>query len=237
MNFMNKQDLERAAMQKLTPVVPIDQKATPLLNYSLTDLGNAERFVYLNGDRVSFCPPTKKWLFFDGKRHVVDERQQIRTLAQQVGVDLLQQAVLAKDDMARKFAMSSMDSRRVSAMLTEAAPRMVVMAEELDSDPYLLNCQNGTVDLRTGKLHEHDRSNYITKIVICDYVPGAKCPLFLTFLDRIFGGGPDAGEADLRRAEHLIKYLQRAIGYSLTGVTVEKEIGRASCRERVFVGV
>jgi putative DNA primase/helicase len=70
---------------------------------------------------------------------------------------------------------------------------------------------NGTLELDTGKLRPHSREDYLTKLVHVDYTPDAQCPRWLTFLKEILG-------------EHLVDYIQRALGYSLTGSTTEKAV-------------
>jgi putative DNA primase/helicase len=87
-----------------------------------------------------------------------------------------------------------------------------------------LNFNNGTVDLKDGRLYPHDRGQFISKMVKYAYRPAATCPTFLRFLERIMGITPDASEGQLQRAERLIAYLQKAIGYSLTGTTCEKAV-------------
>jgi putative DNA primase/helicase len=81
-----------------------------------------------------------------------------------------------------------------------------ISSEELDRNQWLLNVNNGTIDLATGKLDPHDKDNFITKIAPVDYSPKAKCPQWDKFLSQIMKGN---------RA--MIDFLQRAIGYSLTG--------------------
>jgi putative DNA primase/helicase len=98
-------------------------------------------------------------------------------------------------------------------MLKLAQSEMPVALDDLDCDPYLLNVKNGTLDLRTGKLKPHDRDDRITKLVPIDFDPNAKCPTFNTFLLEVCGG--DVGLRD---------YLQRVIGYSLTGITKEQNL-------------
>jgi putative DNA primase/helicase len=109
-------------------------------------------------------------------------------------------------------------------MLSMAECEIFVRPEELDSDPYLLNFLNGTVDLRTARLRPHARKDFITKVVRYEFQTSARCPRWLAFLDQIMGGGPDVGEGQLARASRLVDYLQRALGYSLTGCTIEKAV-------------
>jgi putative DNA primase/helicase len=111
------------------------------------------------------------------------------------------------------WAITSESEPRLRAMLNLAAsePGVPVTPEELDADPLLLNCKNGTVDLRTGALRPNRREDLITKEVPVVFDPAATCPTFDAFLDHIFAGNA-----------RVIGFLQRAIGYSLTGDTTEQ---------------
>jgi putative DNA primase/helicase len=82
--------------------------------------------------------------------------------------------------------------------------------DNLDTDPWLLNVDNGTIDLRTGLMREHRRDDLITKMALVIFDPNAKAPTWDAFLDRAMGGSQD-----------LVSYLQRMIGYSLTGAILE----------------
>jgi putative DNA primase/helicase len=86
-----------------------------------------------------------------------------------------------------------------------------VQPSRLDADPWLLNVANGTLDLRTGKLRSHRRSDLITRLAPVRWNPAADCPRWKAFLDEIF-------DEDVA----LIEYVQRAAGYSLTGDTSER---------------
>jgi putative DNA primase/helicase len=110
-------------------------------------------------------------------------------------------------------ASSSEKATRVKAMieLATAEEGVPVTPQDLDADPCLLNVLNGTVDLRTGTLYEHRRSDLITKIAPVVYDPRAMCPTWLAFQQRIMGGN-----------EELIAFKQRAVGYALTGLVTEK---------------
>ena len=70
----------------------------------------------------------------------------------------------------------------------------------------------------------HNPDHFITKLVHYNYNPDAECPLFLTVIARLMGNHPDASDPELERAERMVGYLQRALGYSLTATTEEKAI-------------
>ncbi len=107
-----------------------------------------------------------------------------------------------------KWAKKSEGDPRMSAILSIARsePGIPVLPDALDRDPMLLNCKNGTLDLRTGELRPHRREDLITKCVSVEYDPTAECRVWLAFLDKIMGGKSD-----------MVAFLQRAVGYSLTG--------------------
>src|SRR5262249_33652879 len=95
--------------------------------------------------------------------------------------------------------------------LAQSEAGMAIAMEELDADPWRFNVQNGTVDLRTGTLQPHAREDFITKMAPVDYDREAVCPFFERLLNRLFGKVPA-----------IRAYLQRILGYSLTGLTTEQ---------------
>ena len=201
-----------------------EKQAPNLLAGIHRDHGNAERLIAMYGPELRYCHAFKKYLGFDAQRWRVDETGHARDLAKLTIVEFLRQAVAAGLEPAQKFAKESLDSKRISNMLLEAQSGLSISPADLDTHPYLLNFTNGTVDLRDGRLYPHDRGQFITKMVRYAYRPAATCPTFLRFLERIIGITPDASEGLLQRAERLIAYLQKAIGYSLTGTTCEKAV-------------
>ena len=108
------------------------------------------------------------------------------------------------------WGKKSAGKSRIEAMVGLARNFMRVEAKQLDSDPWKLNVQNGTLDLRTGALHPHNPIDFITRVAPVVYAPGQPTPWWDYFLARVL---PDLET----RA-----YLQRAIGYSLTGETSEQ---------------
>jgi len=90
-------------------------------------------------------------------------------------------------------------------------PDLITTADQLDRDAMLLNCLNGTIDLTTGALKKHDPADLITRIVNIEYNSLAECPVFLKFIKWAMQGDME-----------LVSYLQRLIGYCLTGLTSEQ---------------
>jgi putative DNA primase/helicase len=195
-----------------------------LLAQGFHDSGNAERLILLHGHELRYCHAFKKWLIYDRRRWAIDKTDQSRKLAKQTIVAFMEQAIEARNEPAEKFARLSLDSKRITNMLSMAECEAFVTSDQLDQDIWLLNFLNGTVDLRTGKLRRHDPGELITKLVHCEYRQDAECPIFLAALGRMMGAGPDASEAELERADRLVSYLQKALGYSLTGSTSEKVV-------------
>jgi putative DNA primase/helicase len=184
-----------------------------------TDLGNARRFVAQHGDEVRYCYAWKKWLVWDGTRWRLDENGQVERRAKSTALQIYAEASRTGDDSLRKelvgWARASESRSRLVAMVevAKSEPTIPVSPEELDSDPWLLNCSNGTIDLRTGELLPPWKENLCTKIVPIIYDPTAKCPKFKKFLGRI-----------LKNNAELINFLQRACGYSLTGSIAEQAL-------------
>jgi len=182
---------------------------------AFTDAANAGRFVKLFQDMARFNANRRKWLIWDGKRWATDERGKVMEMAEQTSRGILQEAAAEQDgDQAAKLAKwgaASLDKPQLVNMLMLAQHKLAIVMEELDRDSYLLNCQNGTLDLRTGELRGHRRTDLITRIVNADYNPAAKCPTWDAFLNRVM----------LENSE-MVRFLQRCIGYSLTGTTKEQ---------------
>ncbi len=132
--------------------------------FNLTDLGNAERLVHHFGDRIRYCHAWKKWLIWDGVRWVVDHTDQIRQLAKKVIRKIYREAEAVSDPSKRqaiaKHAMSSESDKRIRAMIALAESELPITPEELDRDPWLLTCLNGTLDLRTNTLHAPSQGGF-----------------------------------------------------------------------------
>ncbi len=182
--------------------------------FNLTDLGNAERFVAHHGEAVRYCYPWRKWLVWTGARWERDEAGRVYRLAKETVRNIYREASDEEDEARRKalakHARASESETRIRAMVELAKPEIPASPDELDADPWLLNAETGTIDLRTGELREHRREDLITKIAPVEYDPDAAAPTWEAFLGRVLPG------------EELRRFVQRATGYSATGSTSEQ---------------
>lgn len=199
-----------------------DHKAPALLRlmpgaFQLTETGNAERFVAQHRDRVRYCPPRRKWLLWDGHRWAWDERADVQRLGKATIRSIYGEAERANGEEFRKaigkHARDSEKAARRQAMLALAQSEigMPVLPTELDADPWALNCQNGTINLRTGELRPHRREDLLTKMTSVEYCADARHDLWDRYLIDATGGDTE-----------LSAYLQRAVGYALQGTVTEK---------------
>lgn len=193
---------------------------TPMFN----DAGNAERIRLLYGDDLLYSVAEHAWYIYDGKRWKRDALLEAQWLTKQTMLEFLRQAVAANKDAAVNFARSCFEQKRISPALTSLQPELATTVDAFDCSLHLLNFANGTVDLRTGELRPHARTDMITRLIPYNYVPDARCCCFKAFLSRLMGYAPDAEEAVLRAADDKLDYLQIALGYSVSGETREKVV-------------
>jgi putative DNA primase/helicase len=203
--------------QHLKIVDPSDISAVVSPFALLAELDAARLFAERYDDRIRYCPGAGGWLVWDGQRWRRDDDGAIFRL---IGAftDLIAELAsgISNLDERRRvlsFAIALRRRRGVEsiAVLASALDGVAIGDPQcFDADPYLLNVANGTIDLRTGELRGHNREDLITKVVSIRYEPEALCPRWLQFLEEMFGGD---------RAT--IDFLQRALGYSLTGLAKE----------------
>jgi putative DNA primase/helicase len=183
-------------------------------DYTRSDLGNAERFLDKYGDKVRWCPARKAWFLYDDTRWAPDERGHVVKLAHETARSIFQDAAHEEDGAKQKeiakFAVLAQNKTRIDGMLSQAKPYLAVSMDELDRDPWDLNCKNGTLDLRSGDLRAHDPADLVTRLAPVAYDPTARCPRFKKFLKETL---VDDG---------VISFMKRYTGYTLTGITRER---------------
>ncbi len=185
--------------------------------FYLTDVGNAKRLVKQHGAALRYCYPFSNWLSWDGKRWQLDVTGEAERRAKDTIARVRIEAALLEDKANRtalwNHARNSESDSRLRAMLSQARSEVgiAIKPDDLDSNPLLLNVNNGTLNLQNGELRPHRQADLITKLAPVDYDPHADCPMWESFLATIMGSKPG-----------LTNFLRRAIGYSLTGDTSER---------------
>lgn len=212
------------------PAAKAQDPQPDLTGYPHTDTGNAERLVALYGADIHFCTEMKKWLVWDGQRWAIDEVQRVKQMAKRVARLLYLQAGEIGDkefrEATERHARKSESASGINRALecAEHEPGVPIGVAELDRHPWLLNCQNGVLDLKTRDITPHDRSFLITKLCHLNYNPDALCERFLKFLFWAMGAPQNEDSEPAERTTHLIGFLQRAFGYSLTGDVSAKAV-------------
>lgn len=207
---LGDRDLQKIA-RSIGKKEPLPQ---PLLQ--VNDITLAERFAQIEEADLRYVPQWRKWLVWDGRRWAPDVTLEAerRVEAMINGLFGLLDAVPNADDRERIFKPLNRyaNHRRLGDILNRARSniRMVVTPDKLDDDPWLFNVDNGTLDLRTFDLLPHDSDRLLTKRSPIHYDPEAEAPRWKRFIDDICKSDSDLGE-----------FLQRAVGYSLVGVTQE----------------
>jgi putative DNA primase/helicase len=181
----------------------------------LNDIGNGLRLAWRHGHRLRYVSEWG-WLAWDGKTWQKD-RGETAEACKETARSIFAEAAACEDDPRRatiaKFAAVTSNLWKWQAMEKSASslPTISARPDQFDTNPWLLNCQNGILDLKTGELQPHDPAAMLSKITGTDYDPGGRCPLWLAFLDRVFSGD-----------QELINFVQKATGYSLAGNTGEQ---------------
>jgi len=188
-------------------------------NRPCTDMGNSERLVDQFGSEIRYCHSYKSWFIWNYQegRWKKDVNGIIYRISKDVTRRILVEASKWEDiGVGKKFSAWAFQCEcrtHQDGMITLAQndKKIIVSPDELDQDDYLFNMRNGTFNLKTFELQQHDKKLNISKLADYECDPKAKCPQFLKFLTRTFPDNPK-----------IIAYLQRAVGYSLTGSTIEQ---------------
>lgn len=193
----------------LAPVVKIGKRRQPDPDDEpLTELGFARRLVEKHGEHLRYVVPWNRWLIWDGARWAPDAdghvQRCMKVIAREVHTSLIESNAEADVIRAAKRAESN-SGVKGALTLASTEPEIAITPERLDAHPYLLNCANGIVDLRTGERLDHDPALLLTKMAGAPYEPDAEGAVFRDFLERI---QPD---------EDMRLFIQRLLGLSLEG--------------------
>ena len=225
-------DLKRAAVEREKATAELD-KAAARLNVSgetlrelaflpATDTGNAQRLKLVQGDNIKYLPEKGRgcaWVVWDGKKWVARYESGLYDTVSEI-MEISQNAALvyasSTDSTGKlyKFLVNSCNQSKIDSCLKRARGMFEGSISDFDNDGYLLNVQNGIVDLKTGELLPHERERFCSKICRAEFLPelvGCSSLWTKTLADII----PDEGER---------RYLQKWAGYMLIGSAPEEKL-------------
>jgi putative DNA primase/helicase len=178
--------------------------ASLIERYGESDAMNAHALVAWTDGRIKYAPGLGfyVWNGRTWERSEVKVRQEIHRM----GAALV---LAGKLQESKGFTMTT----RIDALMTElrSVPSVYVAVQDFDNRPDLLSFHNGTVELRTGRLRPHAKEDMLTYCLALDYDEHAQCGRWEAFLREIMPGMPE-----------MPAYLQRLVGYGVTGNTDEQ---------------
>lgn len=186
---------------------------------SWDDTGNGQRFLDRYGDIVKYTYVKKKFYVYDGTVWKEDNEGLVYKLMDLVVEDMKNETIKVSDDMDEEEAMkawkkhvkASRSNRAKKSMLEEIKHNVSILPEHFDSNDMLLNLENGYLDLTSGKVMDHDKEKLFSMKANAEYSDKYSPDTWLSFLNDIFAQDQD-----------MINFLQRAVGYSLTGSAKEQ---------------
>lgn len=233
-----KVDFEAGLPQYLPPYESLPEIDRQLAKVDRSDWGNSVRLVARYGHNLTFVTKAG-WCGWTGQRwSLLRGPTMAHRYSQKITRDIRGEVLAAmaegprddekpKDFLDRikkyyKFAIDSGNTNRIAAIMREAVTDLEKDMDVFDTHPFLLNVQNGTLNLKAEYngdedfdgivLEEHNREHYITKLARVSYDRHADAPTFNKFIKEIL---PD---------DEIRLFLQRYFGYCLTGDTGKQVI-------------
>lgn len=207
--------LEAMARDPLQAERSARRAAEPVGDRPLTDVGNAERVARRHGIDLRWCEAWGSWLYWTGSRWERDQRGElVRRVVDTVRHLAAEASETAEEGRRRALLQHALRSEAVgkidaAAKLLRAQPGIAVVPADLDADHWIANAPNGAIDLRTGGLRRALREDLCTKVLGTAYDPTAEAPSWRAFLE------------DVQPDKEVREFLQRLVGYSITGVIRE----------------
>ena len=179
--------------------------------YTWDALGLRLLFADTYKDVARYVPESKEWYVYNGK---VWQKDVGGLYVQRFAVDLIEHLLDCrkniKDEQLQevwlRFITNNMAKKHRDVIIKDSASVYPVSINEFDKNPFILNCQNCTLDLMSMKQNPHRAEDYLTKITNVSIDLNAKCNRWIKFIDEVM-------QNDMDKA----KFLQKALGYTLTG--------------------
>ena len=212
-------ELQKAILQANVKNEVNNKNDDPNQEKQASDVGNAIRLVDLFGDNLRFVTEFKKWIYWDGNRWIFDADGHLMRCAKYTAKSIIKEISdemdITKRSLLMKHSRNSENQPRLNAMieLSQSEEGVSISQSILDQNKYLLGVNNGVINLKTGTFMSNSKDEYITKRATVKYDSKSTCPRWLKFLNEVTNNNED-----------LIEYLQKLVGYSLTGDTSEQKL-------------
>lgn len=184
-----------------------------LLSSEQDHVGDAYRLLTLYGENLRYSPERKKWLIYEGDRWQFDIANRITNMAVATMRETQNAAKQKGNTAIERWVTESINKNGIGRMITlaSAVDGVPILVRDLDKDSDLFNVRNGTIDTKSGKVYEHSRNDFITQMAAAEYDPEARSETWENFISSIFRQNPE-----------VIPFVQRSLGYALTGSTSEQ---------------
>lgn len=177
--------------------------------YRHNDNGTGRLFADVFKNCLRYVPQRKTWYYYNGVCWIEDVGGMCAMeKCKQLVLEMLRYSVELKDSQYTDYCNKLQSRNKRKTILDDAQSVYPISMSDFDSNKYMLNCNNGTLNLFTNEFNEHSSDDLITKLAPVDYDPSAYSKRFNDFLNEIMSG-------DMEKA----KFLQKALGYSITGDT------------------
>ncbi len=186
--------------------------------FEWSEMGMANLFGLLYSQEARYCPEHKSWFTYHEGAWRRDEGAILvsEKIKDFVRLMILYCGEIEDDDIRKSYTtfVNKMGDRRMrDRILKDATGELRIAANEFDSNPYLINCLNGTYSLEDFTFRKHRWDDFLTMQTAFKHTISrdVKCERWETFIDEVTQG--DKNKAD---------FLQRALGYSLLGMSNEE---------------
>lgn len=201
----------------------------PWHSFTFSDAGNAQRFLYIANGNFMYNYDQKRWMWYNGKHWDIDKINAVKQCVDKMRYFMYtterQYWLQHSDDInengdniykvSQKHRGKTLSNTYARNLLEEAQHHVPALESYFDTNKLELNLHNGLLNLQTEHFEEHNNKQMVTKLFNGDYFIKYKTvPLkFLTYLDTVFNGN-----------QSLINYIQKLLGYCLTGETSDQGI-------------
>ena len=215
-NTFNSRDAEAENVYGFNKVSESKKKVPPR---SWDDMGMAQRFLDQLPHSFLYSMTDKMWYAYNGSYWEQDNQGLIEKAADEVINNLKNESLVIQDDADKdkvqkawqKFIKGERSRSSKVNMINEIKHLVPVLHSQWDKEKMMLNTPSGYIDLTNGTLHDHDYKKMFTQETGVDYTEKIDCPLWIEFLNQTF-----------QNDQELIHFIQKIVGYSLTGSNAEQ---------------